>query len=235
MKPYWFIEDPIDLEHKYYILMAKLVKIKKSFKKKEFEKNFRELQSIYKDLKSFDEKTELSQRSMMNMTDSEKDNFYNILDKNIEKIGEIEQIVIDSIELIEKFIEENKELEIEYNSRVNVESYCSGYSLWDQGFLVIRKNKEEHMRVFTWFFSMVTVNKKDNIALLMTELLDPKCETTKEIRKIKGFLKTNVKDYSENSDCILIADLSDKIDMEVGSEIGKEKSIEIILNNFHRI
>jgi hypothetical protein len=235
MKPYWFIEDPIDLEHKYYILMAKLVKIKKSFKKKEFEKNFRELQSIYRDLKSFDEKTELSQRSMMNMTDSEKDNFYNILDKNIEKIGEIEQIVIDSIELIEKFIEENKELEIEYNSRVNVESYCSGYSLWDQGFLVIRKNKEEHMRVFTWFFSMVTVNKKDNIALLMTELLDPKCETTKEIRKIKGFLKTNVKDYSENSDCILIADLSDKIDMEVGSEIGKEKSIEIILNNFHRI
>lgn len=235
MKPYWFIEDPIDLEHKYYILMAKLVKIKKSFKKKGFEKNFRELQTIYKDLKSFGERTELSQRSMLNMTDSERGNFYNILDNNLEKIGEIKQIVTDSIELVENFIEENKELEAEYNSKVSVESYCSGYSLWDQGFLVIRKNKEEHMRVFTWFFSIVTINKKDNIALLMTELLDPRCETTKEIRKIKGFLKKNVKDYSENSDCILIADLSDKIDLETGSEIGKEKSIEIILNNFHRI
>ena len=235
MKPYWFIENPIDLEHKYYILMAKLVKIKKSFKKKGFEKNFRELQTIYKDLKSFGERTELSQRSMLNMTDSERGNFYNILDNNLEKIGEIKQIVTDSIELVENFIEENKELEAEYNSKVSVESYCSGYSLWDQGFLVIRKNKEEHMRVFTWFFSIVTINKKDNIALLMTELLDPRCETTKEIRKIKGFLKKNVKDYSENSDCILIADLSDKIDLETGSEIGKEKSIEIILNNFHRI
>lgn len=235
MKPYWFVEDPIDLEHKYYVLMAKLVKIKKSFKKKGFEKNFRELLTIYRDLKSFEERTELSQRSMLNMTDSEKDNFYNILDKNLEKIGEIEQIVIDSIKHIENFIEENKELDTEYNSRVNVEVHCAKKSLWDQGFLIIRNNKEEHMRVFTWFFSIVTIDKKDNVALLMTELLAPKCENTKEILKIRGFLKKNIEDYSENLDCILIADLSDKIDMEMGSEIGKEKSIEIILNNFRKI
>jgi hypothetical protein len=234
MKPYWFIEDPVDVEHKYYILMAKLLKIKKSFKKKGFEKNFRDLLTIYKDLKSFDSKTELSQRSMMNMTESEKNNFYNILDKNLDKIQEISEIVSDSIEHISNFIEENPELEKEYNSIVNVESYCSGYSLWDQGFLVIRKKKASHMRVFTWFFSIVTIDKRDNVALLMTELLDPQCETTVDMKKIKGFLKTNIKDYSEGSDCILVADLADKIDMETGTEIGKEKSIEIILSNFQK-
>ena len=235
MKPYWFIEDPVDVEHKYYILMAKLLRIKKSFKKKGFEKNFRELLTIYKDLKSFDSKTELSQRSMLNMTESEKNNFYNILDKNFDKIEEISHIVKDSIEHISKFIGGNPELETEYNSIVIVESYCSSYSLWDQGFLVFRKKSDPYMKIFTWFFSIITVDKKDNVALLMTELLDPLCETTFDIKKIKGFLKANIKDYSEGSDCILIADLADKIDMETGTEIGKEKSIEIILNNFQKI
>lgn len=235
MKPYWFIEDPVDVEHKYYILMAKLLKIKRSFKKKGFEKNFRDLLTIYKDLKSFDSKTELSQRSTLNMTESEKNNFYNILDKNLDKIGEISDIVKNSIDHISKFIGDNPELEMEYNSIVSVESYCSNYSLWDQGFLVIRKKKEPHMRVFTWFFSIITVDKKDNVALLMTELLDPQCQTTADMKKIKSFLKTNIKDYSEGSDCIIIADIADKIDMETGTEIGKEKSIEMILNNFQKI
>jgi hypothetical protein len=234
MKPYWFIEDPVDTEHKYYILMAKLKKIKESFGKKGFEKNFRDLLIIHKDLKSFETNLDLSQRSVINMTESEKNNFCNILNKNLDKIEEISEIVADSINTITKFINENPELEKEYNSIVSVESYCSNYSLWDQGFLVIRKEKESHMRIFSWFFSMISIEKKDSVALLMTELLNPQCETTTDVKKIKTFLKNNIKDYLENSDCILIADLENRIDMESGTEIGKEKSIEIILRNFRK-
>jgi hypothetical protein len=113
-----------------------------------------------------------------------------------------------------------------------VESYCAKYNLWDQGFLIIRKNGEETMRIFTWFFSIVKISQKENVALLMTELLDPLCETTKDINKIRKFLKSNIKDFSTQYDCVLVAEICDDIDMEIGTELSKEKSIDMIMNRF---
>jgi len=108
MKPYWFIESPIDFEYKYYVLMAYLMKVKGSFGENGFEKNFKHLLTIKKDLESFVKNTELSQKSRAKMTEDENDNFYNILDTNLDSIGEIEEIAKNSISVIDKFIEENR-------------------------------------------------------------------------------------------------------------------------------
>jgi len=232
MKPYWFLEPPIDLEYKYYVLMAYLMKIKENFKKPGFERAFKNLLAIKRDLESFDKKTEFSQKTLAKMTEEEKDYFYTILDKNLDNIGEIEEIAKNSIRVLDEFLEENRELYENYNSLVDVESYCSKYNLWDQGFLVVRKKGEENMRIFSWFFSIVKISNSDNVALLMTELLDPKCETTKDIRKIRGFLKSNIADFSEKYDCVLVADISGNIDLEIGTELSKEKSIDMIMNRF---
>ena len=99
--------------------------------------------------------------------------------------------VKNSIKVINEFLDDNREFYERYNSLVDVESYCAKYNLWDQGFLVVRKKGEEYMRIFSWFFSIVKVAGKENVALLMTELLDPLCNTTKDIAKIKKFLKEN--------------------------------------------
>jgi hypothetical protein len=88
------------------------------------------------------------------------------------------------------------------------------------------------MRIFSWFFSIVKIAGKENVALLMTELLDPQCNTTKDIAKIKKFLRENIKDFSSQYDCVLVADVSKEIDIEIGTELGKEKSIDIIMNKF---
>ncbi len=232
IKPYWFLEDPIDEEHKYYILMDFLTKAKNSFGKKGFEKHFKEILTVRKDLESFDKKTEFTQRTLANMTEVDKEIFYNKLDKNLDYVDEIERIVKGSIKTIDQFLEENSETADKYNSLVDVESYCNKYNLWDQGFLVVRKPDEEFMKVFTWFFSPIKIGTEESVALLMTEMLDPQCETTTEISKIKGFLKSNIKDFSDKFDCVLIADVSKSVDLETGTDIGKEKSIEIILKNF---
>ena len=88
------------------------------------------------------------------------------------------------------------------------------------------------MRIFTWFFSIVKISQKENVALLMTELLDPLCETTKDINKIRKFLKSNIKDFSTQYDCVLVAEICDDIDMEIGTELSKEKSIDMIMKRF---
>ena len=232
LKPYWFLESPIDTEHKYYMLMSFLVNLKKSFQTKNFVKKFKELLTIKRDLESFDKSTEFSPKTLSKMTEEERDLVYTILDKNLDNIAEVESVVKNSIQTIEDFLEENSFFYEKYNSLVNVESYCAKYNLWDQGFLVIRKNDEEYMKVFTWFFSIVKVGKKENVALLMTELLDPLCETTKEISSIKKFLKANIKDFSDQYDCVLVADVADDIDIETGTDISKERSIDLIMNKF---
>lgn len=232
MRPYWFLEDPIDLEYKYYVLMAYLMKVKENFNKPGFEKYFKTLLSVKKDLESFIKNTEFSQKTLARMTEEDKNYFYNMLDKNLDRIGEIEEIAKNSISTIDNFIEENNNFYEKYNSLVDLESYCSKYNLWDQGFLIIRKKGEKTMRIFTWFFSIVKISQKENVALLMTELLDPLCETTWDIVKIKKFLKSNIKDFSDQYDCVLVAEVSKEIDMEIGTELSKEKSIDMIMNRF---
>ena len=231
-KPYWFLESPIDTEHKYYILMSYLANVKESFGKIGYEKNFKDLLCLKKDLESFDKKTEFSQKTVANMTETEKNTFYNLLDKNLDYIDEIEKILKNSIDTIDEFLESNKDIRERYDSLVDIESYCPSYNLWEQGYLIIRKTGDGYMKVFNWFFSIVKIGEKDNLALLMTEMLDPKCKTSKELRDIKKFLKSNIKDFSEQFDCILIADLTEDVDMEVGTEIGKEKSMDLILKKF---
>jgi hypothetical protein len=232
MRPYWFLEDPIDLEYKYYVLMAYLMRVKENFNKPGFERYFKNLLSIRKDLESFIKNTEFSQKTLAKMTDEDKNHFYNMLDNNLDSIEEIEEIAKNSVVTIDDFIEKNNEFYEKYNSLVDVESYCAKYNLWDQGFLIIRKNGEENMRIFTWFFSIVKISQKENVALLMTELLDPLCETTKDINKIRKFLKSNIKDFSTQYDCVLVAEICDDIDMEIGTELSKEKSIDMIMNRF---
>ena len=232
LKPYWFLEPPIDLEYKYYILMSYLVKRKEHFNKVGFEKYFKEILILKRDLLYFITKGEISQRSFVNMTDSEKEEFYKLVDENSKNKKEINEIIKNSIKTIEEFLEENNEIYQKYNSLVDVKIYPSKYNLWDQGILIFRKPGKKYLKIFNWFFSIVKIGKKENLALLMTELLDPKCPSTKDIIEIRKFLKNNIKDYIENHDCILINDLSKGVDFGVGIEIGKEKSIEIIMSRF---
>lgn len=232
LKPYWFLESPIDIEHKYYMLMAFLVDIKECFNKRGFEKKFKSLLNMKKDLENFNKSTEFTQKTLSKMTMDEIDLVYTILDTNLNNIAEIENIVKNSLSTIEDFLEDNRGFYEKYNSLVKVESHCTKYNLWDQGFLVIRKDNESFMRIFTWFFSIVKIGEKENVALLMTELLEPPCEITEKISDIRKFLKNNIRDFSENYDCVLIADVSPDIDIETGTEISKEKSIDLIMNKF---
>lgn len=231
-KPYWFLEGTIDLEYKYYVLMSYLLKIKEAYKNNDgFERKLKGLISMRRDLESFDRNTDFTPKTVSRMTDEEKYYFNDLLYKNLDLMGDIEEIVKNSLRVIEEFNEENKEIYEYYNSLVEVESYCTKYNLWDQGFLVVR-SKEEDMRIFTWFFSVVKISQKESVALLMTELLDPRCNKTEDINKIKKFLRSNIKEYSDSHDCLLIADVSPDVDQDTGIEISKEKSIDIIMNRF---
>jgi hypothetical protein len=107
-KPYWFLEDPLDTEHKYYILMSFLIDIKKSFGKAGYFKKIKKLLAIKNDLMSFSKNMELTPKTNESMTEAERDMLYNLLDKHIHNDDEIQNIIKNSITVIDEFIDENQ-------------------------------------------------------------------------------------------------------------------------------
>ena len=89
-----------------------------------------------------------------------------------------------------------------------------------------------NLKIFSWFFSVVNIGGKENIALLMSEVISPVCKNTIQLKRIKTFLNNNIANFSESTDCFILADVSERIDIETGTEISKEKSIEIIIDKF---
>jgi hypothetical protein len=233
LKPYWFLEDPLDKEHKYYILMAFLHRIKKSSGRKGFEKRFKEILTIKKDLNHFIDHNAFTQRTMGKMTKNDLNTFYELLDYNLDEIDEMLGIVENSISTIEDFLDENIFLLEKYNSLVEVEHHCpSSYNVWNSGYIVVRKAEEENLRIYNWFFSTIKIGEDESVGLLMSEVLEPVCKTTYEMGDIKSFLTRNIEDYSKEYDCIIIAEVDPKVDMETGADIGKEKSADIIMERF---
>jgi hypothetical protein len=233
LKPYWFLENPLDTEHKHWILMAYLKGVRDGFGKAGYIKKIRDLYRIKKDLQSFSMNIELSQSTMTSMTDKERIIFEDLLDQKIHNDSEIKSIIDSSLYTIENFIEENKFYFHKYDDLISLESYCEKYSMWDQGFLVIRKKSENSLKIFSWFFSVIKVGDKDSVALLMTEILNPLCENTYDINRIKKFLKKKiVDDFSSEDECFILADVYDKMDWETAMDITKEKSVELIMRKF---
>ena len=115
-KPYWFLEDPLDTEHKYYILMSFLIDVKKSFGKAGYFKKIKKLLAIKNDLMSFSKNMELTPKTNESMTEAERDMLYNLLDKHIHNDDEIQNIIKNSITVIDEFIDENHEYFDKYKS-----------------------------------------------------------------------------------------------------------------------
>ena len=107
LKPYWFLEGSLDVESKYYILMGYLVKLKDSFSRPGFEKSFKDLLTLKRDLVSFLNNNEISQRSLSNMTEGEKQELYSLVEKNSDDIEYVKEIVTNSIQSINNFLDEN--------------------------------------------------------------------------------------------------------------------------------
>ena len=231
-KPYWFLEDPLDTEHKYYVLMSFLVNIKKSFGKAGYFKKIKKLLTIKNDLMAFSKNMELSQKTNESMTESERSELYDLLDKHIHNDEEIQNIIKNSITVIDEFIDENHVYFDKYKSLVTIETYCQKYNLWDQGVLVVRQKNEKNLKIYSWFFSVVNIGGKENIALLMSEVISPVCKNTTQLKRIKSFLNNSIDNFSDSTDCFILADVSEIIDIETGTEISKEKSIEIIVDRF---
>lgn len=234
LSPYWFITNPIDSEHKYYVLMDFLQSVEKDLADKKYGEPIHKLSRMYADIKSFQKSRKLSDKTIKYLSEDEIINIkeisqqqaYNdeieaILEQTLENLDEFTERIVPYIKEFEKLIK---------FTIVNDKSFSK-----DRGYVVIRNNVSEKMKIYSWQFSIIKVDENDQIGLLLSELLDPLPEYTKSNKDISQFFEKEIKNFSKYSDCLIITDLlKTKNSEELSFDVIKEKSIDYIVENYKK-
>lgn len=229
LSPYWFLEFPIDCEHKYYVLLDFLQSVKKDLAERKYTKQVKKITSVYKDLQNFKQNSTLSFKTLSNLNKDEIDIFKKTLKSSENSLDIVDEIITESISIVGKFLETIEDLVTEANNCIEIREGRSGFKIWDNGFLVIRNQKVKEIKIYWWKFSIVELNGTENAALLTSELLEPLCSYSKDNKKIMEYMKT-VNSYNEKYDVVIFSDVKTDCRFESPMEIGKEKGIEYIIN-----
>jgi len=67
LSPYWFLKDPIDTEHKYYILMDFLQSVERDLGEKKYSDQIQKLTRVYNDLKSFSKTQKFTDKTIKSL------------------------------------------------------------------------------------------------------------------------------------------------------------------------
>lgn len=233
ISPYWFLKDPIDLEHKYYVLMDFLQSVEKDLGDKKYSDQIQKLNRVYNDLKNFQKFKKLSDKTIRSLTQEEIEHV-NLLAKNAINIG-VSEIIRNSIEKLDDFIKGISPYMREIEKSLDFKIINDDAVRKDRGYVIIRNNKNKKMKVYSWVFSIVKVDETEQVGLLLCELLEPLPLYTRSNKKIYDFFISEIKNFSKGSDCFIVVDLEkSKGEDEISFDLMKEKSIEFIVDNYKK-
>jgi hypothetical protein len=232
LQPYWFLQTPVDAEHKYYVLMDFLQSVENDLGQKKYSEQIQKITRVYNDIKNFQKTNKLSDKTLRSMTQNEIDriNELTILTQHDE---EIDYILEGSLEVLDGFFNKISPYLEEIEKSIRFKIHNDGIFAKDKGFVVMRNNKDKKMKIYSWVFSIIKVDDIDQVGLLLSELLDPIPTYTKSDKKIYDFFSKEIDIFSKKSHCFIVVDLEkNKGEDEISFDIIKDKSIEFIVNNY---
>jgi len=235
LKNYWFLQDPIDVEHKFYVLMDFLQSVEKDLSDKKYNEQIQKIRRIHDDLKTFKDKKNLSDRTLVTMTQTDLEQLKTFQDQVTDKEDELKVLIDNSIGILDGFLSKINPLLQEINDSIKVHSYDEAKTFKDQGFLVLRIPNKRIFKIYSWMFSFVKVKQKDQIGILITELLDPLPKYSISDKKIMKFFQSEIKIYNPSLDSFIFADLDkSKKETEVGFDLMKERGIQFIVESYQK-
>jgi predicted component of viral defense system (DUF524 family) len=107
LSPYWFLQEPIDPEHKYYVLMDFLQDLRDELKTRSTKKCTREIFIRIDDLKNFKKNRSIPPERLVPITDKDQRILQEFLEKETdEKSKIVNQIIEESETILYNFGEE---------------------------------------------------------------------------------------------------------------------------------
>ena len=235
LKNYWFLQDPIDIEHKFYVLMDFLQSVENDMEEKRYDEQVQKIRRIHEDLKIFKSDRSLSNRTLGTMTKEEIDQFEELQGAIQKKESEVVALVDNSIGIMETFLQKINPVIDAINQSIRIYTNDDIDKFKDQGFLVLRIPSKRKIKIYSWMFSFIKVRKKDQIGISITELLDPLPKYTKSDKKIIHFFGEEIKVYNPEIDSFIFADLVlDKDAPSIGFDLMKERGIQFIVESYKK-
>ena len=235
LKNYWFLQDPIDVEHKFYVLMDFLQSVEDDIDQKKYNDQIQKIRRIREDLKTFKDNSNLSSRTLVTMTQEDIEKFESILSNLDGREEEVKDLIDNSLNVIDGFIEKIDPIIQGINHSIITYVYNSDKRFKDQGFLILRIPGKKEFKVYSWSFSFQKVRKKDQIGMSITELLDPLPKYSKIDKKIVSFFENEIKVYNPSIDSFIFVDLDpQKKDLEIGFDLLKERGIQFIAEEYQK-
>lgn len=242
LTPYWFLETPIDEEHKSYVLLAYLRDLEESIEGEFKISHLRELSSILRNIKCYEETGDFFPKILSEMTEAQISKFRK-LEAIVQKEGkddEVKRILLNTKKIIEEFLEKHseeiKEIDDLYTVSVNKERKRF---FWDKGYLVIKNHTLNQIRVYFWKFSPIKIKGEDQIALLMSICYpdDSPEEVGFDLNATEEQIEFRLKQdfgaiYNRETDPVVIVDLFMKGTTFLETEFGKEKASEYIVKTY---
>jgi hypothetical protein len=232
LQPYWFLQNPIDAEHKYYVLMDFLQSVEKDLDQKKYSEQIQKITRVYNDIKNFQKINKLTDKTLRTMTQEEISRMDELTALSWDD-DEVDYILEGSLEILGKFVDKINPYLEEIEKSIKFKVHNNEVFSKDRGFVIMRNNKDKKMKIYSWVFSIIKVDDIDQVGLLLSELIDPIPGYTKSDKKIYDFFNKEINVFSGDQHCFIMADLEKtKSEEEISFELIKDKSIEFIVNNY---
>ena len=160
LKPTWFLEQPLDIEHKNYVLLDYLKKKSEDLGGDSVSSNLKEVSGIMKVLYSFKESGKVPEDALNDLDQKEREDISKILsDKNSESIKEI---VDSSLSILYDFSEIFMEILREEQEKIKIFKIGSRYSQIktskESGVLLIRNMITDRIIPYYWRETKMTMD-----------------------------------------------------------------------------
>lgn len=234
ISPYWFMLNPIDTEHKYYVLMDFLQSLERDLKDKKYSTQIQKLNRVYNDLKNFQKFNKLSDRTVKSLNEGEITKIKELTEIALET-PEIKNIIDNSLDNLDQFIDKMAPYMEDIDKSLNFRIMNEDCLRKDRGYIIMRNNRDKKIKIYSWSFSIVKVDETEQVGLLLSELLEPLPPYTRSDKKIYDFFGKEIKNFSKKSDCFILVDLEkNKGEDDISFELIKEKSIDFIVDNYKK-
>lgn len=226
LSPVWFLQSPIDVEHKYYILLDFLQSVNLEIKNKRVYSPIKRIFTLIKELNHFTNSGSILIEDQR-MTENEKKILLTPL--TLEESQEVEQIVKNSLKILYKYADLGINLWKNIEGRIKIFNLGISQDTKDTGITIFRNMSTDEVFSYWWKKTEMRIGeeKKRGIVLKKVPILNNKYSMSYEFIVHETLDSMGIRNGS-SFPCTVI-EISE--DFDLNSEIfkiAKEKFIKEI-------
>jgi hypothetical protein len=174
LSPIWFLEQPLDIEHKNYILLNYLKKKSENLEGDEVLTNLKEISGIVKVLHHFRDKGELPDYILGSLEEEERERISSPDSPIVSSKAEIKEIVESSIEILYDFSEIFMEILREEQEKIKIFKLGSRYGQNtvsnSSGVLLIRNMITDRIIPYYWRETKMQMDEQEKEVVVMKKI-----------------------------------------------------------------